>query len=111
MAGRQQSGQSLLGASSTGAGTVIALAMPTDRFSIACTLAGSTKCSVRLQGSVDGLNWTNLGAAASTYSSTNDGRIDNTTSARLVSHVRLSVVTLTTGATRKVTGWIAAKGA
>lgn len=106
---RTQAGQSLFAKATTGPGEAIALEQPTDRFSIACTIDGSTKCAVRLQGSIDGVNWTSLGSAASTYTSTQDGRIDNSTSSRLVSQVRLLVTTLPAG--RKVSGWIAAKGA
>lgn len=108
---RAQMGMSLFQKGTTGPGDAIVLDRPTNLFSIACTLDGSTKCAVRLQGSVDGLNWTNLGSAASTYTSTQDGAIRSvsSTAVGIVSHVRLNVTTLPAG--RKVSGWLAGKGA
>ena len=107
---RAQMGMSLFKKSSTGPGDAIVLERPTDRFSIQCTVTGTSKVVVRAQGSIDGRNWTNLGSAASTYTSTGVTRIDNSTSTRIVSHVRLNVSTIPSS-TRTVSGWIAAKGA
>lgn len=55
---------------STGAsvlGTTVALRKPCRSFGVAVTVVASTKVSVRAQGSVDGVSWTDLGSAASTF--------------------------------------------
>lgn len=103
--------QSLFGASSTGAGGSVALPFVTDRFSLQVTLTGSTKCSVRLQGSLNGSNWMNLTAAASTFTSTQAAIIRNTTSSVLVRLVRLTLVSKSSTSATDVNGWIAGKGA
>ncbi len=104
-----QSGQSLLNQATTGGGRALSLPSPTDRFSFTAHLDGSTKCVVRLQGSVCGIYWTDIGSAATTHSSTASATIHQATSNRIVSLVRMNVSTLPAG--RKVSGWIAGKGA
>lgn len=51
----------------TATGTTVALRKPCRAFGIVVTVANSTKASVRAQGSVDGLTWTDLGAQATTF--------------------------------------------
>lgn len=62
-----------LSTASTGAvtGRTVALRKGAcTRFSATITVTASTKASYRMQGSLDGVNFTNLGSAASTFSST-----------------------------------------
>lgn len=79
------------------------------RFSAAVTLVGSTKASYRMQGSVDGANFTNLGAAATTFSSTATFAQITSTSTVAYPFVRvnqLSMVTKTVKSARaSITGY------
>lgn len=61
-----------LSSRSTGAvsGRTVELKAPAKTFTATVTLVNSTKGSFRMQGSVDGTNWKNIGSAASTISTT-----------------------------------------
>lgn len=103
--------QTLFGKTSTGPGESVYLKEAVGQFSMAVRVASSTKCAVRLQGSLDGIRWTDLGAAASTYTSTQLGIVRNTTSAVLYDHVRLNVTSKGAGAAPQISGWVNGKGA
>lgn len=66
------------------------------RFSAQVTLTASTKASFRMQGSLDGVTWTNLGSAASTFSSTSASQTMTSTSTVAFTKVRVNQVSMVT---------------
>lgn len=105
-------GMTLAAKTSTGSGEAIGLDLPTDRFSFqaALTTGSGGSAVVRLQGSVNGVGWTNIGSSAITISSTMATTIFQATATRVVPYVRANVTTHP-GNSRKLSVWVAGKGA
>lgn len=112
--------KSLSAKNTTGAGTGYALGGAFKEFSLQLYRAstgssgGSTKASVRLQGSLDGNLWYTLGASTIAVTSV-AGSLVNRTSTAAVTYVRLSINSFSTSSGSnpdkvKITGLIAAQG-
>lgn len=105
--GRFGAGQSLKNvASSTGSGSVVTFPLAKARVQTQVELAGTTKAVIRVQGSVNGQTWTNLGSANSTMA---DGGLLSSTSATLYDHFRVNLISRTTSASatvESVSAWI-----
>lgn len=108
-----QSGQSLKGASAAGVGSAIYLDTPTRAVSAQISISGTTKAVFRIQGSVSGQTWVDLGTAATTQAAAAAGTIITSTYAHYLDAIRLNLVSRTTSPTAAVevvNGWIAAAG-
>ena len=92
---RRAGGISLKGATTTGAGTAVAIFPPSTAVSFVASAAGSTEdYSVRAQVSIDRNTWTNAGGAATTFTSTQDGTIARATAGVQFTYARLIVTVL-----------------
>lgn len=94
-----------LATTSTGAvtGRTVALRKGAcTRFSAQITLAASTKASYRMQGSIDGVNFTNLGSAATTLSSTTAVITMTSTSTIAFPFARVNQLSMVTKASKSV---------
>jgi len=104
---------SINGLGTTGSGSALSFNPPTQQVGFTVSvIQGSTKAVLRAQASIDGIRWTNLGAAATTFRSTQAGTIVSATAAYPFTQARLVCTSLTTsaGATaEKVYGVIIAK--
>ncbi len=116
--------QSLTLQATTGAGTTFALGGGFTVFSVFALRAApgtggqSTKASIKLQGSVDGVHYFSIGAATMAITSTGGTQFARSSTIGPVTYARLSVNAFTTvAATSKVgpdkvavTGFIACQG-
>lgn len=114
--------QSLVLKASTGAGTAFSLGGAFKEFSIFVvrgatgSSGGSTKANVRLEGSLDGVNYKTLGLSTATNTNSVTGTLARSTNAIAVTSVRLRILSFTTSAGANpdvipVNGWIAVQGA
>ena len=76
------------------------------RFTAQITVNASTKASFRMQGSIDGTNWDDLGSAASTFTSTASGTMTST-SAKAYNFARVKQVSMVTKAAMRARASIA----
>ena len=113
--------KSLVAQASTGAGTGFALGGAFATFGVQLTRAttgaagGSTKASVKLQGSHDGVHWYTIGAATMALNSTAGSLFARASTAGPVTWARLNINTFTTSAGANpdkvaVTGYITCSG-
>ncbi len=107
--------------STTGAGTSFDLGGAFSTFGVMLfrgttgSSGGSTKASVRLQGSLDGTHWFTVGAATLAVSSTAGAMAARASTVGPVTFVRLSINTFTTSAganpdKNRITGLISVQG-
>lgn len=113
--------QSLLIQTTTGAGTGYELGGAFSNFAVMLfrgttgSSGGSTKASVRLQGSLDGTHWFTVGAATLAVTSTAGTMAARNSTIGPVTYARLSINSFTTSAganpdKNKITGYIAVSG-